>query len=164
MPPSVRPCVSRQAGAGIIVIASVALLAGCDLLAPGPTAAPDAWPIDPDAVTDPDRMVVEPDAAESGVLVQLTFPGGDLRGTVFAIDASDGEGWMRRAVLFSDANGGRPSWFHLDERPIGVEPIGIVGEGPDQVPIPEGLPPGGYRICTVNAVENLCVPIEIVEP
>ena len=29
---------------------------------------------------------------------------------------------------------------------------------------PEDLTPGHYRICTANAVENLCVPIEIIVP
>jgi hypothetical protein len=128
---------------------------------PGPTLL---WPVDPDAATDPARMVATPTAVEPGELVELTFPDGHDRGLLFAIDEASADDWQRRAMLLSDANGGDPRWSRADADDLLVEMVGIAGPGPDRVPIPEGLPPGDYRICTANAVENLCVPIEIVAP
>jgi len=108
-------------------------------------------------------MVVTPVAAAPGDLVELTFPGGHDRGVLFAIDEASAGGWERRAMLLSDANGGDPRWSRADADDLMVEMVGIAGRGPDRVPIPQGLLPGNYRICTANAVENLCAPIEVVE-
>ncbi len=135
------------------------LLAACGA-PPGPTLP---WPIDADAGVSPNRMVVMPVAAAPGDLVELTFPGNHERGLLFAIDAAVDSGWERRAMLLSDGNGGDPRWSRADGEDLLVELVGIAGPGPDRVPIPESLPPGDYRICTANAVENLCVPIEVVE-
>jgi hypothetical protein len=121
------------------------------------------WPIDPEAAVDPGRMVVSPAVAEAGKLIELSFPGGHDRGLLFAIDAATSDGWARRAMLLSDANGGTPQWSPADGEGLLVEMVGIGGRGPDRVPIPEDLPPGDYRICTANAVENLCVRLEIVD-
>lgn len=122
------------------------------------------WPIDSEAAVDPERMVVTPVAAEPGALVDLTFPRGQERGVLFAIDAATPDGWARRALLLSDANGGSAQWSSADGEGLLVEMVGIGGRGPDRVPIPDDLPAGDYRICTANAVENLCVRIEIVAP
>jgi hypothetical protein len=47
---------------------------------------------------------------------------------------------------------------------MAVEDIGVGGPGPDRVPIPDVAEPGSYRICTGNAAENICAPIEVVAP
>ena len=122
------------------------------------------WPIDPDAAVDPGRMIVMPAVAQPGELVELTFPLHHERGVLFAIDEAIADDWQRRAMLLSDANGGDPRWSRADAEDLMVEMVGIAGEGPDRVPIPDDLPPGDYRICTANAVENLCVPIQVVAP
>lgn len=144
----------------IVLMLSAILLSAC--VAPAEPALP--WPIDPDAVTDPARMVVTPMVAAPGQLVELTFPGGHDRGVLFAIDETVADGWERRAMLVSDANGGSPQWSAADGEGMVVEMVGIGGVGPDRVPIPDGLSAGAYRVCTANAVENLCVPIEVVAP
>lgn len=136
-------------------------LAGCGVWMPTP---PEPWPIDPAAITDPARMAVEPAAAAPGDVVALHFPGGHDRGVAFAIDASVAGEWVRQALLISDANGGQPRWFPIDDERAMVEMVGIGGEGPDIVPVPDGLPPGDYRICTANAIENLCAPFEVTAP
>lgn len=135
------------------------LLCACSGLAPTP---PNPWPIDPAAITDPNLMVVDPTAAPAGEDVTLTFPGGLDRGVLFAIDASVGGEWERRAFMVSDANGGSPSWFIPGDPDAVVESVGIGGHGPDHIQVPEIMPAGPYRICTANAVENVCVPFEVV--
>ena len=67
-------------------------------------------------------------------------------------------------MLLSDAHGGHAQWSSADGVGVMVEMLGIGGVGPDRVPIPDDLPAGDYRICTANAAENLCVPIEVVAP
>ena len=147
----------RRVCIGSLVLAVV--LSAC-------AATPDPsvpWPIDPEAVADPARMVVTPVAAAPGDLVELTFPGGHDRGVLFAIDEARVGDWERRAMLLSDANGADPRWSRPDAEDLLVEMVGIAGPGPDRVPIPADLAPGDYRICTANAAVNLCVPIEVIE-
>ena len=138
------------------------LLAGCALAQPLPPPV-DPWPID-GAVMRPEAMFVEPVRARSGDMVAVTYPVGWDRGILYAIDADVGGEWDRRHLLISDANGGRPMWFTLGDADVAVEAVGIGGPGPDRVPIPEGIEPGAYRICTANAGENICTPIEVVVP
>jgi hypothetical protein len=55
------------------------------------------------------------------------------------------------------------SWRVAGEQGAAVEDIGVGGFGPDDVPIPEVADLGDYRICTANAGDELCAPIEIIE-
>ncbi|HEX2765897.1 MAG TPA: hypothetical protein VHR55_04575 [Candidatus Limnocylindria bacterium] len=121
---------------------------------------PDPWPVDPSAIADPARMVVEPPTAIAGDEVKLHFPEGGDRGVLFALDAPSGGTWERRAYLLSDANGGEPTAHGAGEEMI-VEMVGIAGPGPDTVVLPSAIAPGAYRICTANAAQNLCAPITI---
>jgi hypothetical protein len=120
-------------------------------------------PLDSGAAEAPGRMVVEPDRARPGELVEVRFPDGADRGLLYALDASAGDGWDRLWMLISNANGAEPLWFPNGEE-VAVEAIGIVGEGPDRLQIPNEAAPGRYRVCTANAAENLCAPIDIVAP
>ena len=139
----------------------IALLSACATPA---TPSVEPWPIESDADVRPDAMVVEPEQAESGELVAVRFPGGWERGILYALDAEVGDGWERRWMLISDASGGEPLWFVNGQDEVAVEAIGIVGEGPDRILIPDESGPGDYRVCTANAAENVCTPIEIVAP
>ncbi|MGQ0608815.1 MAG: hypothetical protein ACT4OQ_10190 [Chloroflexota bacterium] len=47
---------------------------------------------------------------------------------------------------------------------MAVPTIGVGGPGPDRMSIPETVEVGEYRICTGNAGENFCTPIEIIAP
>lgn len=63
----------------------------------------------------------------------------------------------------TDGYGTEPTFVSVDDAEgYGVEDIGIGGEGPDRLVVPDVAPPGAYRICTANSLENICTPIEIV--
>jgi hypothetical protein len=143
----------------LTLLAAAILLTACGAL--DPSSSPLPWPIDPDAGSDPARMVVQPAAAQPGEIVALQFPGGWDRGVLFALDAARDGGWERRFYLLSDANGGATAWYRPDADDLMVEMVGIGGPGPDHVPIPDVLEPGDYRICTANALENMCAPVRV---
>lgn len=46
---------------------------------------------------------------------------------------------------------------------VGWPDVGVAGPGPDRIEIPADAPTGEYRVCTANAREDFCAPIEIVE-
>ena len=142
-------------GAASLVV--MALLAACSAAAP--SSEPPS-PIASEVPVRPGVMVVDPAAARPGQGVAARFPGGWDRGILFALDAEAGDGWDRRWMLISDASGGEPSWFSSDED-VAVEAIGISGEGPDHRLIPDAAERGAYRLCTANAGEDVCAPIEI---
>jgi hypothetical protein len=135
----------------------VAILAACS------TATPSAEPLPSgsEAEVRPQAMVVDPARARPGQIVAVSFPGGWDRGILFALDAQAGGGWERRWMLISDGSGGEPLWFSSDNE-VAVEAIGVAGEGPDHLLIPDVAEPGAYRVCTANAAEDVCAPIEIV--
>jgi hypothetical protein len=64
-------------------------------------------------------------------------------------------------MLISDGSGGEPLWFPSGED-VAVEAIGVAGRGPDHLLIPDVADPGTYRVCTANAGEDVCAPVEIV--
>ena len=135
------------------------------LVACGAAPTPEPWPVDPEAPMRPDAMVVEPPVADAGAVVAVSYPNGWERGILYAIDRELGDGWERRYLLVSDASGGQPTWFAAgDDENAVVEAIGIAGSGPDRVQLPDELEPGAYRICTANAADAVCSPIEVVAP
>ena len=109
-------------------------------------------------------MFVEPTQARPGEIVDVTYADAWDRGILYAIDAELGGTWERRHLLVSDANGGARVWFTPGDENVAVEAVGIGGRGPDRVMIPEVTEPGGHRICTANAGQNICTRIEIVAP
>lgn len=149
-PPSRRP---------LPLVVAALLLTACGAL----ETSPSPWLADGELPIDPERMVVRPDTAEAGQVVELFFPHGLDRGLAFAIDEEQGGRWFRMFHLVSDASGGRPAWFGPDQE-FAVESIGIAGVGPDHVPIPDALEAGDYRICTANAAVNICARVEVTDP
>jgi hypothetical protein len=134
----------------------------CDALQPSISSL---GPADPDAEFRPDLIVAEPTSIGPGGLVSLTFPMETVRGIVFVLEERVGEVWAHRFNLTSDGPGPgwTAEWFPLDAD-IGFPDIGVMGPGPDRVPIPESAEPGEWRICTGNAGDEFCTPIEIVAP
>jgi len=126
-----------------------------------PAPQPIPWPIDPDAVDDPARMVIDPRTASPGEVIEIRFPAGGDRGILFALDEREDATWERRAYLLSDANGGNPAAYDIDDDDMMVEMVGISGPGPDRVILPDISAAGDYRICTASAVENVCARIKI---
>lgn len=142
-------------GAASLVV--MALLAACSAATPSsqPSVSESAGAVPAGA------MVVEPAHARPGQLVAARFPGGWDRGILFALDAQAGDGWDRRWMLISDGSGGEPLWFPSGQD-VAVEAIGVAGPGPDHLLIPDVAEPGTYRVCTANAGEDICAPVEIV--
>jgi len=114
----------------------------------------------------PDLIVADPAVVSPGGVVALTFPEETSRGVLFVLEERADESWAHRYNLSSDGPG--PGWqmaWHLpNEQNIAFPDIGVGGAGPDRVPIPETAEPGDYRICTGNAGDEFCAPIEIVAP
>lgn len=108
-------------------------------------------------------MVADREVAAPGDIVELTFPTEMTRGIHFVLEEEAGGTWVYRYGLISSGEGAGPGeWFVPGDDDVAIPDIGIVGLGPDRVVIPEPATPGSWRICTGNAVQNVCVPIEIV--
>lgn len=114
----------------------------------------------------PDLIVADLERVEPGGVVALTFPENTDRGVLFVLERQTGDSWAHRYDLLSDGPGEewQRSWNAVGASPMAVAAIGVGGPGPDRVPIPETAEPGDYRICTGNAGENFCTPIEIGAP
>lgn len=140
--------------------------AGCGT-SPVPLPGVAGDPADPAAEIRPDLIVADPKVVEPGEVVGLTFPQETTRGVHFVLERQAGAGtWAYRYDLLSDGPGAgwERRWFPAGAEGFAVEDIGVGGPGPDRVVIPETAEPGTWRICTGNAGENFCAPIEIVAP
>ena len=144
-----------------VMIALAVLASACT----GPIAAdPAAGPADPLAEMRPDLIVADPPAATAGGVVGLIFPEETSRGILFVLEQRMGETWVLRYYLTSDGPGPgwRMNWETAREQVAAVPDIGVGGPGPDRVTIPDVAGPGDYRICTGNAGDEFCTPIEII--
>lgn len=123
-------------------------------------------PADPLAEMRPDLIVADPPVAAPGAVVALEFPAETMRGVLFVLERRVGESWALRYYLTSDGPGPgwRMAWHEASAEGFAVEDIGVGGPGPDRVIIPDVAEPGDYRICTGNAGDEFCTPIEIVAP
>lgn len=137
-------------------------LVACSTLVPPPAPA-IGEPADPAAALRPDLIVAEPIQATPGEVVALTFPAETTRGIHFVLERLVDDVWVYEFDLLSDGPG--PGWERRWIRAGGdlaIEDIGVGGVGPDRVVSPEVAAPGGWRICTGNAAQNICTTIEIV--
>ena len=147
----------------LVALLAVVLVGGCGTpLMPTPVGVPE----NPGAEMRPDLIVAEPVQVEPGGIAALTFPALTTRGILFTLDLETAGEW--RTVYFLTSDGPGPEWERTWSRAGGaglaVEDIGVGGPGPDQVLIPDIAEPGSYRICTANAAEVICAPIEVVAP
>ena len=146
-----------------LALVALVIVGGCGTpLMPTPVGVPE----NPGAEMRPDLIVAEPVQVEPGGIAALTFPEETTRGILFTLDRETVEGW--RTLYFLTSDGPGPEWERTWTRAGGaglaVEDIGVGGLGPDQVLIPDIAEPGSYRICTANAAEVMCAPIEVVAP
>lgn len=121
-----------------------------------------ADPPEPEPQMRPELLVLEPQEAVPGQLVAMHFPEETPRGVAFQLDMLDSEGWVPVAWMTSDGNGGEPVTVPVSTEGYGVVDVGVAGPGPDHVRLPGDVPPGDYRICTANAGDEFCAPLEVV--
>ncbi len=147
----------------VVSLATLLVGSGCSGL---PEVAPIVGPADPGAEMRPDLIVADPEVIPPGGIVALTFPEETTRGILFVLEERVGDSWAHRYNLSSDGPGQpfKMSWHLPDDENAAFPDIGVGGGGPDRRPIPEIAEPGHYRICTGNAGDEFCTPIEIVAP
>lgn len=133
--------------------------------APPPSDGYDG-PYDPTAEMRPDLMVIEPNPVDAGATVSVTFPEGWSRGVAYVLEVHiDGE-WYPTHFLTAATDGydGGPGWVAVGTEGYGWVDIGIEGPGPDMLIVPDSASAGDYRICTANAVQNICAQLTILKP
>lgn len=143
---------ARKIGHARALARDCAQAAGAPLRDPRPEPSPRMRP---------ELLVVEPDPASPGATVALRFPEETRRGVCFELDRRDGDGWTTRYLLWSDANGGEPGSVPADTEGYGCPDVGVSGSGPDRIRLPAEVAAGRHRICTANAPDDFCAPIEI---
>lgn len=144
----------------VLMMTAVLEISACG---PGESNTPGG-PLDADATVRPDLVVPQSSEVQAGRTLTLTFPQETERGIPWVLEQRDGGNWQARYLLISDGNNTAPTWAGPAERGQWAwEDIGVEGPGPDTVLIPDGAPPGTYRLCTANAVNNFCAEIEIVD-
>lgn len=121
-------------------------------------------PPEPEPQMRPDLLVLDPAQVMPGAIVEMHFPEETMRGIAFQLDRRTPAGWELRYWLTSDGNGGEPNWAAAGTEGFGWEDVGVGGPGPDHVRIPDDAEPGSYRLCTANAGEDFCAPLEVVQP
>lgn len=119
-------------------------------------------PPDPEPSMRPDLLVLEPAAVRPGEIVRMHFPDETMRGVAFQLDRRTDPGWETLFWLTSDGNGGQPDWAPVGTDGYGWPDVGVGGAGPDRIVIPEPATPGSYRVCTANAGDEFCAPLEIL--
>jgi hypothetical protein len=120
-----------------------------------------ADPPEPEPQMQPELLVLDPATAAPGQLVAMRFPEQTSRGVAFQLDRRTADGWVPVAWMTSDGNGGEPTTVPAFAEGYSVHDVGVRGPGPDHVRLPDDVPPGDYRICTANAGEDFCAPLEI---
>lgn len=140
------------------------LLAGCATESEPDQAAPDG-PHDTSAEVRSELMEVEPARAEPGDILAVYFPQETERGVAFVLEEETAGGWDLRYILVAgdESSGAADWWTAADAEGRGWDDVGIGGSGPDFVEVPDTASPGSYRICTANAVQNICTPVGVVE-
>lgn len=119
-------------------------------------------PPEPEPSMRPDLLVLEPAAVRPGGIVRMHFPNETMRGVAFQLDRRTESGWETVFWMTSDGNGGQPDWVPVGTDGYGWPDVGVGGAGPDRVVIPERATPGSYRVCTANAGDEFCAPLEIL--
>jgi hypothetical protein len=145
------------------VVLCAVFLAGCG------AASSQAGANDPGAQMQPELIEISPSPARPGHKVELRFPQETERGLGWALEEKGAGTWHLRYYLTSvpkhRATKDAPSWFAADapEDVRGWDAIGLTGQGPEALRIPDSATPGEYRLCTANAGRNFCAPVDIVE-
>lgn len=126
--------------------------------ATGESSRPPSTPADATVVVDLDARR----AVTAGTVVDLRFPAGTTRGLGYRMDRwRDGE-WAPEYNLLSQPQGFaiESSWKPFQEGFV-VADIGVDGQGPDAILIPEVAVPGWHRVCLLDRAASCSDPFEI---
>jgi hypothetical protein len=139
------------------------LLAGCATGGETDQAA-GVGPHDAAAEVRSELMEVEPERGTPGEILAVYFPEETERGVAFVLEEETASGWALRYFLVAgDEASGADWWTPADAEGRGWDDVGIGGGGPDFVEVPDTAEPGSYRLCTANAGQNFCAPVDVVE-
>jgi hypothetical protein len=125
----------------------------------GDTSPPTEGP-PPEVITDPARMVAEPDVIAAGEVTSVRFPLRDGRTPGFVIERSSVDGWVWEWAVHSDPDASdQRVWSAEEFQRLGVAwsaGPGFDDDRPHLIPVPQGSSPGRYRVCTVASQPTLC--------
>lgn len=147
--------------------ATLALLAALSLAAlgcadGGDTATEQRGPHDPQVQMDTDQIVVEPTEAQPGDTLEVHFPEEMSRGVHLVLERESDGDWHHAYDIATDVHhDGAPRVYEAGDDDFGIDDIDVDGPGPDPVPVPDDAPTGDYRVCTGNAVDNVCAPVTL---
>lgn len=145
----------RRSRSWSAVVAAAVVVGVVAVVAPWQHGTPPQPAATPSVVKPSNPIVVSPESAKPGQLVALTFPQSSPRGIAFQI-TTESDPAKVLYYLSSDwgGSGHRPTWGVPGN--YGWVDVGISGPGPDHVIVPDPLPDGRYRLCTANAVVQVC--------
>ena len=115
---------------------------------------------------EPPVIVVSPEVARPGEVVELLYPQGLQRGVPFFMSRWENDRWSEPHFLLISDYGGRslsgPVWYPRGSDRWGWEDVGVSGPGPDRLKVPDVAEPGSYRICTANTRDkSYCVELTV---
>lgn len=116
---------------------------------------------------DPGRIHIQPASAPAGGFVDAAFPQGDDRGQALVVQRREGNRWTWAWLTVSDpaspaeASSWPPSPVAAGDVDWGD--IGIVGTGPQRIPIPQDASAGTYRACLDLQATAYCAGFEVVD-
>lgn len=107
------------------------------------------------------RMEIDLRTYLPGDKLNLRWPGEELRGIAYSLDAWEGTDWKTEYYISAVTQGDRPNhdptWWDTGETGYGWVDIGVGGPGPDIAVVPDTAGPGIYRLCTANSPKQSCV-------
>lgn len=133
-----------------MVIIAAAILAGC-----GDEQIPTGSETTGDRVgqedgrpppTDSAEVRVTPSDLGQGDEFSVSFPAGTTRGTSWLLERQLGDGtWGVVNILLIGTEEREPSWAEPDDN-AGLADIALDDPGPDNLILPDNVPPGTYRV------------------
>jgi hypothetical protein len=154
--------VGAAVAVGIIGLVATAAMVGNDTDEPAPSsertqdpAVPAQWDL---------GVLVYPESATPGSLIELTYPDENMRGIAFSLAPWTGTEWgeVEYYLTATQVRSKEPTWWPATENG-GWDDLGVGGPGPDFLTIPDSAPPGGYLLCSANAKEQFCVVVQVDE-
>ncbi len=95
-------------------------------------------------------MVLNPDDAVPGDVIEIAFPEGTLHGQGYTLESGSGEEWTVEYFLAARPayeDDVQPIWWVSGDSDVAFDSIGYVGADPMAVTVPETVATGKYRVC-----------------